>query len=78
MVGFHFHVTFEVPEKSMFTVDTGVPPGGGRRRIGEQGLGGVVMEGWIPYDVLVEVKSASGDTRPCRVGHQRIEVPGRR
>ncbi len=29
MVGFHFQVTLEVPEKSMFTVETGVPPAGG-------------------------------------------------
>ena len=28
MVLFHFHVTLEVPEKGMFTVETGVPPGG--------------------------------------------------
>jgi hypothetical protein len=27
--GFHFQVTFEVPEKSMLTEDTAVPPGGG-------------------------------------------------
>ena len=28
MALFHFQVTFEVPEKSMFTLETAVPPGG--------------------------------------------------
>ena len=28
MVLFHFHVTLEVPEKGMFTVETGLPPWG--------------------------------------------------
>ncbi len=48
VLGFHFQVTLEVPEKSMRTRETGLPPGGVAAEYVNSGWGGVVMVGCVP------------------------------